>query len=150
MTDEAQTEPQQTEFADPMDAFRAFVAHTKQKRTLKTEIEEHDAVLSRCEPIILKHFQTQGVQSVNISGMTVHMIRRLSAGAVPGQKETLCRSLEGNEDTKFLVAKSFNHQTLSSWMRELPRDESDMPIVPKRLVGKLKVSEVFKVGAKAS
>ncbi|KKM07745.1 hypothetical protein LCGC14_1730930, partial [marine sediment metagenome] len=65
-------------------------------------------------------------------------------------KESMYDALKTIDDEtwSFLVGDSVNSNSLSARVRECELDDQGMPILPAELVNVIKVSEVFKIGAR--
>lgn len=131
---------------------RPYVELVKQKTAMEQKMKDTKARLAELEPQIVEDFQQAGTQSMNVDGYTVYLNRKMFAGPMDGDRESMCAALAGLDETwSFLVTPSVNANSLSARVRECESDETTgMPILPPELVGKIKVSEVFRVGARKS
>jgi len=134
-----------TEPKNGMEHVRAFVALSKDAATAEEALKEAKQKMQRLEPFILDFFQANGIQRVACDDRVVHQRRDIRAFAKPDQKETLIRSMEQRPDMQYMVSKGFNTQTFWAWIRELPRDDRDMPILPTPMETMVDVKEVLSV-----
>lgn len=128
-----------------------YIEHLQDKERLSAELDDAKAALADVESQLLSQFEQDGVQSVKhkASGRTVFTRRDLRSG-LGDDKDAAIFALEEFEDAKFLVKPNVNAQQLSAWVRELPRDNEDMPIVPDAIKEAIKVHEIFKISARKS
>lgn len=123
------------------------------ERTLKTAAEG----MTELESTVVDYFQKHGVSKQTVDGLTVHLRRELWAGH-EGDADAACVALidAGLQD---YAKPRINTQSLSAYCRELdaqddrPDDQRQVPAivaVHPELKGFIKVSEVFKIGVRAS
>ena len=131
---------------------RPYVQLIKKKTQLEEQLRDVKARLDVLEPQIAESFQKEGIQSTNVDGYTVYLNRQLWAGATDGHKEAMFKVLKAypDESWSFLVKDNVNSQQLSARVRECEQDADGMPILPDELQEVIKVSEVFKIGARKS
>ena len=92
--------------------------------------------------------QENGIGSVKQDGITVHLRRELWASVAEGDIDFLRDALSAaGIDPSTIIKEKANTQTLSALVREFDRDQRPMP---NSLAAALKVSEVFKIGYRAS
>ena len=105
------------------------------------------ALKTKVDPLkekVLTLMQQSGVTSVKANGRNVHLRRDIFAGPGEGGREAVVAALR-DAGLGELVFESYNAQTLSKAVREMNRDENDMPVLPPELEGAIKVSEKFDV-----
>ena len=131
---------------------KPYVELIKKKTLLEEQLRDVKARLDELEPQIAESFQKEGVQSTNVDGYTVYLNRQLWAGAANGDKEAMFAALKTypDESWSFLVRDNVNTQQLSARVRECELDVNGMPILPNELKQVIKVSEVFRIGARKS
>jgi len=130
-----------------------FVKLTEKKRALETQLKDTKARLADLEPQIVEQFQAEGVQSLNIDGHTIHLIRKLWAGPKNGDKEAMCAALKacGDENWTFLVKDNVNATQLAARVRECELDETTgLPILPDSIKDFVEIYEQFRAGVKKS
>jgi len=129
-----------------------FAQLAEEKRLAKDSLEDVSVQCADLEKELLARFQSGGLTKIGVlvgqgRSMTVSLRRELWASRPHGvEPQPLCDALKaaGLSD---LVRESYQSNTLSSWMRELERDENDMPILPPELEGVLVPVEKFSVRA---
>ena len=131
---------------------KPYVELIKKKARLEEQLRDVKARLDVLEPQIAESFQKEGIQSTNVDGYTVYLNRQLWAGAADGDKEAMFTALKTYPDDSwaFLVRDNVNTQQLSARVRECELDADGMPILPEQLKQVIKVSEVFRIGARKS
>lgn len=114
-------------------------------KALKTKFAE-------MEPRVVEYMERHGLKKVSTGGRTIYLARKLWAsvnGEVP--KEEAIERMKNYEGTAAMVKEAVNAQTLSSYVRELPRDPStDKIIFPPEIEGCIKVSEQFRAKVRKS
>ncbi|KKN45153.1 hypothetical protein LCGC14_0686060 [marine sediment metagenome] len=128
---------------------KPYVELVKKKALLEQQLAETKARLAKLEPEIVEQFQENGVQRMSCDGYTIHLIRKIWAAAVNGDKKAMYTALSALDDEtwSFLVEDNVNANRLAARVRECEDDDDGMPILPAELVDVIKVSEVFKIGA---
>jgi len=131
------------------------IAAVKKRVKLKTEKDAAEAALKRItdeiaeiDPIVVEFFQRHGVDKETIDGVTVYLRRELWAGREENvDMPTACAALQeaGLPD---YVEPRFNTNSLSAYARELDRQGTTIVEAHPALQGKIKISEVFKIGAR--
>lgn len=129
---------------------KPFVDLTKKKALLTQQLADTKAWLAKLEPEIVEQFQEEGVQSMNCDGYTIYINRKIWASAANGDKKAMYAALSALDDEtwSFLVEDTVNANRLAARVRECEENAEGMPILPPALVDVLKVSEVFKIGAR--
>lgn len=129
-----------------------FVELDARKRVLEPEldaIKKEMAALGDEEGALFEDFVELGQQNVKLNGVTVYLKGQIWAGAAKrpdGSPDyALSNAALREAGVGELIEERFNAQVLSSWVRELPRDDSDMPILPPSLAGKISVAKVTKL-----
>ena len=82
----------------------------------------------------------------DVPAMTVYLRRELWISAPKG-KEAAISALR-TSDAAPLVTETYNAMSASSWMRDLPRDDDDLPVFPAETNGGLGTSERFSIRSK--
>lgn len=128
------------------------LADYARKKVRARELEsEAEALKRECRelmPELLEQFTEDGVQNVRIDGVgTVFIAGQIWAGAYKDENgetdyDRTCDALE-RAGLGMMVKRQFNTNTLSAYVRELPRDAIGSPIIPPELDGEITVSEVF-------
>lgn len=135
-----------------------LVTEYLQRKNEKSELERQMRAvqdwLNETEQVLLEQFVQEGTQSVKIKGLGTAFIRsQLWAGPVKDENgesnyELSCEAFRAAGLPMF-VQERFNTQTVSAWVRELPKDEqTGEPILPDELKGKLTITEQFKVATR--
>jgi hypothetical protein len=122
-----------------------FSELTERERRNKDEAAEIKTEKDFLAPRILDLMGQDGVTSVKVGGRTVHM-RRTIWPKIETDRDDVMRALEmaGWGD---IVKPNYNANTLAAMIRELDRDDEDMPIMPPEFNGVLSVAEKFEVRA---
>ncbi len=126
---------------------KRFVQLTKQKRDLATEAKAVNEELAKLQEPVLEYFNEQGMQSMNIDGMTLFIGSKLYAKrCVDISVEEAIKALqEAHLDT--FTAPAINTQGLSKYFREA---EDNGEEVPSCLEGKIDVNRYYEVVARKS
>ena len=120
-----------------------YILAVKECRELDAEIKKRKEERDQMEAQLLQAFIQEGVQSIKTAEGMAYMRRDLWASLV-GSPNTLV-----DTPLDWLIKPSVNQQSLSSAVREYPRDElSDLPILPEEVKELIKVVEVFKIGVR--
>lgn len=138
-----------------------YAEHIIRKRELEAELRLIEATLETLEEPLLERMATNGMQSMRVKGITLYILPQIWAGAVMrevtlgdgttamvGNKQETCDALIAIGQAQF-VEPNFNVQTVSAYVREFPRDDKGMPILPPELAGHIRVTQKFKLGARA-
>lgn len=130
-----------------MQLFKKFIELTKEKRAIEERLKIINGELSNLQDPILNEFQEQGVQSMNIDGMTMYIQSQLWAKRNPEcPPELAIKALEEAHLEEY-IKPSFNTQALSKHFRE--REENNEEI-PPCLLGKIDIVRDYKVAARKS
>ncbi len=129
---------------------KPYIELVKKKTKLEQQLSDTKARLAKLEPEIVEQFQEEGVQRMNCDGYTIHLKRNIWASAADGDKKAMYAALSalGDETWSFLVEDNVNAHRLAARVRECKNDKDGMPILPAELTKVIKVSEVFKIGAR--
>lgn len=112
-------------------------------------------------------FADSGINLVSCGERTVYLHREIYGGTADDAsyqrrdedgrpveffegKEALVAALEDFPESAYLISKSFNHMSLGSYVRALPRNEDDFPIIPDPLEGVLTANDVVSIRSKKS
>jgi hypothetical protein len=125
---------------------KRFVALEERRRELEAEIDIIKAEAAELEQRLLPQFELSGMERVSIDGRTVYIERKLWAKAKDGDKVAVCKALKRCRLGDY-VEETFNTNSLSAYVRELDREERQMP---PTLAAVLDVSEVFKLRTRKS
>ena len=128
------------------DELKQFVALEERRRTLEAEIDTIRAEATELEQRLLPQFEQSGLERVAIDGRTVYIERKLWAKAKEGDKAAVCKALKRCRLGDY-VEETFNTNSLSAYVRELDREERQLPAT---LAAVLDVSEVFKLRTRKS
>jgi hypothetical protein len=128
------------------DELKRFIALEERRRQLETEIDAVKAEAAELEGTLLPQFEQSGLEKVTIDGRTVYVDRKLWAKAKNGDKPAVCKALKRAHLGDF-VEETFNTNSLSAYVRELDREEKQLP---PSLRDVLEVSEVFRLRTRRS
>ena len=119
----------------------------RRKRALELELKQVKSRIDSLREPVLGYFQTHGIDSQKIDGLTLYLRRELWAGREDGiDNETAITALERAGLTEY-AGPRINTQSLSAYMRELDERGEAMPA---ELQGVIKLSEVWKIGTRES
>jgi hypothetical protein len=125
---------------------KRFVALDERRHELEAEIDTIKAEAAELEQRLLPEFERSGMERVSIDGRTVYIERKLWAKAKAGDRAAVCKALKRCRLGDY-VEETFNTNSLSAYVRELDREERQMP---PTLAAVLDVSEVFKLRTRRS
>lgn len=131
-----------------MEKVREYAQKKVRARELESEAESLKRECRNLMPELMEQFTQEGVSNVRIDGVgTVFIAGQIWAGAYKDENgltdyDRTCDALE-RAGLGMYVKRQFNTNTLSAFVRELPRTELGTPILPPELDGELTVSEVF-------
>ena len=126
---------------------REYVRLRRQQRERETETEAIKEQADQIEAQLLEEFAVDGVQSMSVDGMTVYLSRQLWASIPDGvEKEQVIDGLK-SAGLEHFVRENYNTQTLSSWMRDLEREDESLP---EPLQGLLTGSERYNLRVRRS
>lgn len=130
------------------DLLKRIVRLRKEREAAEAKLAKIKAQMDEQEPAVLEWFQQNGMSSVKINGVTVHIRRELWASVGEHGVEFLRDALDAaGIDSSTVIAERANTQTLSAVIREFERDERP---IPNSLAAAVKVSEKFRLGFRAS
>ena len=117
----------------------------QEKRDLKTRSENNSAEIKLLEPVISKRFAAQQIQQQKtMTGETVYLQRDSWTSLVQdedGSMEEAHQALR-EHGLAWLVKDNVNGRTLSAWVREQEKQETE---IPEDLLPFLKISKAYKV-----
>lgn len=128
------------------DELKRFVALEDRRKQLEAEVDSIKAEAAELEGLLLPQFEQSGMERVSIDGRTVYVERKLWAKAKDGAKPSVCKALKRCRLGDY-VEETFNTNSLSAYIRELDRENRQMP---PSLAAVLDVSEVFKLRTRRS
>lgn len=117
-----------------MDRVREYIRlrrEQKQREAAAAAVKEEADLL---EQTLLEDFATDSVQNMSIDGTTVYLSRQLWARVQDGVDKQ--QVIDGLRETGLghFVTESFNTLTLSSWVRDLEREDEELPDELKDLI----------------
>ena len=127
-----------------LERIRDFITLDQEKKVLEAQLQILKQQIADLQPGLKDDFAREGVNSINLDGVTVYLHRALWARPAQGQTtQQLADALKscGLQD---FVHETCNLNTLSAYLRELERNGQPMP---EDLVGILNLEEVFTVRA---
>lgn len=127
---------------DVITAARRVVHLDNRKAELEAELEEVKRERGQLQELLIDQMAEQGLQSLKADGRTIYVRREIWASAQD------IKALEEFPATAGFVKPSVNGNTLSAYVRELPRDEWDTPLVPDQIKDAVRVSIVNKIGSR--
>ncbi len=130
------------------DLLKRIVRLRKEREAAEAKLAKIKTQIDEQEPAVLNWMQEAGISSVKQDGITVHIRREVWASVADGNTDFLRDALDAaGIDPDTIIRERANTQTLSALVREFDRDGRPMP---NSLAAAVKVSEVFKLGYRAS
>jgi hypothetical protein len=126
-----------------MELLRKYNSLTLQKRDLQAQLRDIDEQLKPLEDRVLNELIEEGVQRLNVDGVTTY-IRHDIYPSYPQGKEEAVKLLKRSRNYRSLVQETVNHQTLCSALRELDGN------LPRNWQGILETTDVYRVGVKTT
>lgn len=124
-----------------------FLRLTDEKARVEQELKDVNGERARAEEALKRRFEEIGVAHVKTTdGRTVYLAREMYAGAKLGDRSAVTKALHaiGLSD---LVSEGFNTLSLSAYIRELDRNEED---IPAELADVIDVRELYRVRVRGS
>jgi hypothetical protein len=124
---------------------RDLIRLRDRKDDLKREEKEVDRDIRQKEAGILEYFERSGISNVSIDGRTLYIHRsQWARGRSDIDPEIVIEALRAN-GLGDMVKETFSTQTLSSYVRELDREDKSMP---PGLAEVIDISEKVTVGVR--
>jgi len=120
-----------------------LVDYDVKRKAMESELEQIKKDRAVVEEALKDKMAEEGLEQLRARNHTIYFHRNIYAKMLdesPGRRDLL-RKLKAHAETRPLVKESVNSNTLSAWVRELPLDEDNMPIIPRRLNGLLGASD---------
>ena len=117
----------------------------REKLDLKTRSENNTAEIKLLEPVISTQFAAQQIQQQkNMKGETVFLHRDLWTSLVQDETGSVEEAHQALRDhgLAWLVKDNVNGRTLSAWVREQAKQETE---IPEDLLPFLKISKAYRV-----
>ena len=131
-----------------IDSVKRLVRLRKERDRAEAGLAKIKAQIDEQEPRVLEWMQEHGVPSIKHDGITLHIRRELWASVGDEGVPFLRDALEAaGVDAETIIRERANSQTLSALVREYDRDGRPLP---NSLASAVKISEVFKIGYRAS
>ena len=127
------------------DLIRRFVRLSEERARMKARLKSVEEDLADIHGDLMRFFERAGIQNLSAGGFTAFVERKVFAGFV-NSREELIKGLKRARLGDY-VRENYNDSQLSAYVRELDANGRKMP---KSLIGKLKITEVFKVKARRS
>jgi hypothetical protein len=131
-----------------MNLLHEYAEKKLEKRRLEGEVNKITKWLNEQEETLLEQFGEEGIQNIKLDGLgTAYVASQLWAGPWQdddgiAQNQLTCDALKA-AGLGIFVAEAFNRNTVSSWVREQPKNDLGDPILPEELRDKLRVARVF-------
>ena len=150
-TDQEQLSPPLT-YGDITEAATAFGEQAMGIKELDRQLAIAKGKVEKMEEVLKGMMEEGCVKSLKLDmGLTIYLHRQIWGGVAEGQdKSALIEQLKIDDDTSFLITEGYNANKLAAWVRELPRDEEGLPIIPVILSGLLVSTERVSVRARKS
>lgn len=109
---------------------------------LKKSIEQEEARVKAAKDALAKRLEAtqaemleNGVSNQKVDGTTFYQSRLIRANIKAADMEPACKAIlrHRKDSPRALVKYSINATSLTAWVRELPRNEDEEPILPSWL-----------------
>jgi hypothetical protein len=109
-------------------AFKDFASYAQlidERRELSTQLKAVEVQIEKLTPRLMNYFETNGIQSLRVNGVTIFLRRELWARPkVAGDRHRVCLALQ-NAGLGHFVEPNYNAQTLSAWVRNLEDEHAE-------------------------
>lgn len=128
-----------------MEQVERYAKLENERADLKASLARIESDLKELKEPVLSYFQAHGIQNTKVHGRTLYVKRELWAGRAEGvtSAEAISALRAAGLDEYF--GERIETQSLSAYLRELDREEQEMPLP---LQGVIVANEVFKVGSR--
>jgi hypothetical protein len=120
-----------------------YVAHYRTVKQAEAQLQALKAQREAMERQLIAEFALAGIQSIRTELGIAYLSRNLYARLIGPAMSLIDTPLE------YLAELKVNANSLSAAVREFPRDDNDMPILPEEVMDKLQVDEIFRIDVKA-
>ncbi len=150
--DPAMEQEEQMTYGDLVNTATAFGTQAMEIKDLDRQLAIAKGKVEKIEEVLKGMMEEGCVKSLKLDmGLTIYLHRQIWGGVAEGQdKSALIEQLKIDDDTNFLITEGYNANKLAAWVRELPRDEEGLPIIPVILSGLLVSTERVSVRARKS
>lgn len=123
-----------------LDDVHRYVELRRRQSELESEASGVKEEADQIEQRLLEDFAEQGVDRMSVNGHTVYLHRQLWARVPEGV--TRAEVVEALEEAGLghFVRRQYNTQTVSAWLRDLEREEEELP---PELYGMIEGSERY-------
>lgn len=104
---------------------------------LELQMAARSKEIRAIDSVLLDRFANEGVQNMNVMGRTLYLNRLLSInkGKTPGgdplsTEEIIEKFREVGGDWEEFIGETYNTNSVAAFVRRLPKDEDEMPILP--------------------
>lgn len=144
-----------------INAVKKYAGLFREKREIEQRLKALEPGMKELEGVVIDYFQKHGVDRQAIDGTTVYLRRELWAGREEAiENDAACAALVAAGLPDY-VEPRFNTMKLSAYVRELDKQDEHADARDRKpgdaffeshpgTRGVIKVSEVFKVGARNS
>lgn len=129
-----------------LEAAKRFAQLTTLKRRKAEELKAIEEEMTALERVIREDFAEHGMRQVNLPDFTIYLAKEVRARPINGDDEYACEALIAAGE-EWLVKRTINRQSLSSWVRE--RLEDGDGDIPKPIADVLEITNVYRVRARA-
>ena len=130
-----------------MDKVRTYVRLRRRQAELSSESDTIKEEADGIEQELLEEFATDGVQSMNVDGVTVYLNRQLWAGLEEGVSKSDAMEALRRAGLDHFISEAYNTSTLSGWLRDLEREDEQLP---PELEGVIKSTERYSLRTRRS
>jgi hypothetical protein len=112
---------------DAIEKVREYTKLRDRQRELGAAHDEVKAAADLLEQELLDEFAQQGVDNIRVDGHTVYLHRQTWASPSTGHDSTDVVAALKAAGLDHMVAERYNSNTLSAYVRELVREDAELP-----------------------
>ena len=119
-----------------------------QKTAAEARVKALNKEIEALNDELVQDYSNEGIQNMVVNCRTAYLNRSIYSSLTGG--ESSLRVLADLPDWGWLVKETVNASQLSGAVRELSRDDNDLPILPENLKEHITVREVFQIRVRKS
>lgn len=131
-------------------AVKRYASSFVKKQDAEAAVKAAEAEMKELHDTVVEYFQRHGVDKQTLDGITVYLRRELWAGREEAADNAMACKALGDAGMGEMAEPRINTQKLSAYARELDKQGTSLTDAHPELKGLIKVSEVFKIGARQS
>lgn len=113
---------------------RRFARRYLARSMLRAKDTQMTEWIEKEQKILIDHLIDEGVDKVSLAGGITLFTKTLIWAKCKGTKAEVLSALKECDDTKEMVSENFSSQTLASFLRELDREEKELPEILKKVM----------------